>query len=125
LCTNKFNKFVFLTAESLNTIQATVCLWRVKIHPEHHSYLVSNCQRFMSASFLELLKSMDIVKKKFLMSWIRTVLEEDIQQNFHHNLPKPSKDKLTPLLEGKGMGYFTVKPTLGYHLRNQTNLKVF
>jgi hypothetical protein len=112
-------------AECLNTIQITVSLWRVKVDSEHHSYLVSKCWRFMSASFLELLQSTDIFKKKFLMSWIQDVLEEDIQQNFHQNLPKPSKDNLTPLLEGKDMGYFTVKATLVYHLRNQTNSKVF
>jgi len=58
-------------AEILNTIKTTVCLWRVKVDSEHHSYLVSNCWRFMSASFLELLKSIDIIKKKILMSWIK------------------------------------------------------
>jgi hypothetical protein len=105
-------------AECLNTIQKTVSLWRVKVDSEHHSYLVSKCHRFMSASFLKLLQRMDMLKKKFLMSQIQ---EEDIQHNFHHNLSKPFKDKLTPLLKGKGMGYFTVKTTLVYHLRNQTN----
>jgi len=58
-------------AECLNTIQITVCLRRVKVDSEHYNYLLSECWRFMSASFLKLLKSMDIVKKKFLMSRIK------------------------------------------------------
>ena len=52
------------------------------------------------------------LKRSFWCHCYRTVLEEDIQQNFHHNLPghTASKNKLTPLLEGKGMGYFIAKP---------------